>query len=204
MIRANKKNRRYVDFQIISDWVEPGSRVLDLGCGRGVLLEYLKRKKQVFGVGVDISVEKVNACIKRGVAVYQGDALELLQAFPDGFFDRVICSRMVEELDDPLRTLEESLRVGKRLTVGFINYGYWRNRLSFLLQGHRVRNEVYPDFWYERRPSNPFSFSEFEAFCRRKNIHIDRRVLLRGDWNTPCKFLPDLFAGYALFDLRKD
>ena len=198
-----KKNRRQVDFQIISDWVDPRSRVLDLGCGRGILLETLKRQKQVFGVGVDVSLDKVNGCIRRGVPVYQGDVLDLLQTFPSGSFDHVICSRTVEQLQDPLRTLEESLRVGRQLTVGFVNYGYWLNRFSYLTRGQRIQNEVYPDRWYERRPANPFSLTEFEAFCSDRSIRIERRVLLRGDWKTPCTFMPQLFAGYALFNLVK-
>ena len=198
-----RKSRRNVDFQIISDWVEPGSRVLDLGCGRGVLLEHLKTKKEAWVLGVDTDSEKVMACISKGVSVFQGDALEVMRRFPDGFFDRVICSRTVEELDAPKATLLESLRVGRQLTVGFLNYGYWRNRLSFLRRGRRVQNEVYPEFWYERRPTNPFSLSEFEEFCRSAGIRIHRRILLRGDWDTRCGFLPEFFAGYALFDVSR-
>jgi methionine biosynthesis protein MetW len=197
------KQRRYVDFHIISDWVEPGTRVLDLGCGRGILLEYLMKKKQVFGVGVDIDSAKVANAVKRGVSVYQGDVLEFLKVFPDGYFDRVLCSRTVEELENPRATLEEGLRVGNRLTVGFINYSFWRNRVSHFLKGRRVRNEVYPDPWYERRPSNPFSLSEFETFCKDLGISVDRRVTLGADWATPVRFLPATFAGYAIYDLSR-
>lgn len=199
-----RKSRRHVDFQIIGEWVEPGSRVLDLGCGRGILLEYLREKKQAQGYGVDVSLKKIQSCLKRDIPVYQGDALELLRIFPDRFFDRVICSRTVEELEDPRATLLESLRVGRRLTVGFINYGYWRNRLSFFAGGRRIQNEVFPDRWFERRPANPFSLQEFEAYCREAGIRVHQRVLLRGDWDTPCSFMPNLFAGYALFDLSRE
>ncbi len=199
-----RKSRRNVDFQIISDWVEPGSRVLDLGCGRGVLLQHLMEHKQAWVVGVDMDSDKVLGCISKGVSIFQGDALAVMRQFPDGFFDRVICSRTVEELEDPRATLLESLRVGRRLTVGFVNYGYWRNRVSFLWQGRRIRNEVFPEPWYDRRPANPFSLPEFEAFCAVSGIRIQRRELLGSDWDSECRFLPSLFTGYALFDLSRE
>ncbi|MFT5622445.1 MAG: methionine biosynthesis protein MetW, partial [Bacteroidia bacterium] len=97
----HSKQRRQVDFQIIARWVDEGDRVLDLGCGRGVLLEYLKRNKSVYGVGVDISFERILSCVKRGVPAYHGDVQTLLATFGDNAFDRVIFSRSVELLDDP-------------------------------------------------------------------------------------------------------
>jgi len=92
--------KRTVDMQIIGDWVEPGSRVLDLGCGRGVLLDYLQQTKQVRGLGVDLDFQKILGCVRRGVTAYQGDMEAFMHAFPDRFFDRVICSRTVQELTD--------------------------------------------------------------------------------------------------------
>lgn len=82
--------------QIIADWVEPKSRVLDLGCGRGVLLESLVQTKEVFGVGVDMQFEKISACVRRGITAYQGDMMTFMRSFPDAHFDRVICSRTLE------------------------------------------------------------------------------------------------------------
>ncbi len=105
--------KRTVDMQIIGDWVEPRSRVLDLGCGRGVLLEYLVQTKQVFAVGVDMDFTKITSCVKRGIIAYQGDMMEYMRAFPDGHFDRVICSRTLEELQKPEAVITEALRVGK-------------------------------------------------------------------------------------------
>ncbi len=201
MARQEKRN---VDFQIISDWVAPGSRVLDLGCGQGILLDYLRRTKSVNGVGVDINPRKVLGCVRRGVTVFQGDAMELMASFPEHFFDLVILSRTVEELENPKATIEEGLRVGRRLAIGFINFGYWKNRLSFALKGIRVKNEVYPEVWSNRRPSNPFSLGEFEAFARETGIQIHRRFLLRGDWESPCRMWPHLRAGYVLMELSRE
>lgn len=195
--------KRTVDMQVIGDWVEPGARVLDLGCGRGIMLEYLVQTKSVRGIGVDMDFGKILACVQRGVSAYQGDMLDLMRAFPEGHFDRVICSRTLEELPDPSAVIAEALRVGRGLAVGFVNHGYWRNRLDTLLRGQKPQNEVYTTTWHESRPANPVSIDDFEAFCAAKDIEIHHRVLLRGDWKRPCGKLPNLRAGYALYDLRR-
>lgn len=193
--------KRQADFQIIARWVNEGDRVLDLGCGRGVLLEYLKQKKSVYGVGVDIDLDKILSCVKRGVPAYQGDILSILATFPDDSFDRVIFSRTVEHLDDPDGILAEGLRVGRHVTVGFINKGFWVNRVNLLFKGRRTVNEVYSKPWYESLPSNPFSVAEFEGFCHARKIIIEHRVCLGGDWRSECSTLPNLMAGYAIYDL---
>ncbi|MBI5382424.1 MAG: methyltransferase domain-containing protein [Opitutae bacterium] len=195
--------KRTVDMQIIGDWVEPRSRVLDLGCGRGVLLDYLIQHKQVNGIGVDLDFEKIAACVHRGVTAYQGDMLAFMRAFPDGYFDRVICSRTLEELPSPAPVIAEALRVGRALAVGFVNHGYWKNRLAACLHGRKPRNAVYTTAWHDSRPANPVSIADFEHFCAEKNLRIVRRSHLRGDWKTPCHVAPNLFAGYALYELAR-
>lgn len=197
------REKRTVDMRVIADWVEAKARVLDLGCGRGVLLDYLRVKKEVFGVGVDLSLEKVQACVKKKVPVYHGDLLELMQSFPDQYFDRVICSRTVQELPSPKEVLEEALRVGKKVTVGFVNQGFWKNRWRFVQTGNRMVNEVFPKPWYESHPTNPVSVGEFEEFCAAQRITIHRRVFLGGDWQKRVKVLPRLTCGYAIFDLSR-
>ncbi|MBP7141720.1 MAG: methyltransferase domain-containing protein [Opitutaceae bacterium] len=198
---ANPTTKRTVDMQIIADWVTPRSRVLDLGCGRGALLEFLIQSKQVEAVGVDLDVEKVTRCIQRGVTVYQGDMMDFMRAFPDSHFDRVICSRTLEELNAPAAVIAEALRVGRSMTVGFVNHGYWKNRFGFAWLGRKPRNEVYTTPWYESTPANPASIADFEEFCAAKAIRIARRYYLRGNWQTRCKSQPNLLAGYALYDL---
>ena len=124
--------KRTVDQQIITDWVTPGSRVLDLGCGRGVLLETLAQSKQVAPVGVDLDVAKIASCIRRGVPAYQGDMMDFMRQFPAAHFDHVICSRTLEELHEPAAILHEALRVGRIVTVGFVNHGFWVNLVQAL------------------------------------------------------------------------
>ncbi len=195
--------KRTVDMQIIGEWVTPGSRVLDLGCGRGALLDYLVQTKEVAALGVDLDFGRITACGARGLSVYQGDMTSFMQQFPDRHFDRVICSRTVQELGDPTGVILEALRVGRSLTVGFVNHGYWKNRVDALLRGRKVRNEVYTTEWFESRPSNPVTIADFEHFCAAQGITITRRAHLLGNWRTPCRTLPNLFAGYALYDLAK-
>ena len=196
-------DKRTVDMQTIADWVEPRSRVLDLGCGRGVLLESLVQSKEVHAVGVDHDVTKIAACIRRGITAYQGDMMDFMRGFADGHFSRVICSRTLEEVGDPAAVINEALRVARAVAVGFVNHGYWKNRRDTFFLGRKPRNEVYTTGWHESRPSNPLTISDFEHFCAVKKIHIARRAFFRGNWKTPCRFMPNLFAGYALYDLTR-
>ncbi|EIP96469.1 Methionine biosynthesis protein MetW [Opitutaceae bacterium TAV1] len=196
-------HRRTVDMQIIAGWVEPRSRVLDLGCGRGVLLDYLQHTKDVFAVGVDMDFDKISACVRRGVTAHQADMLGFMQRFPDGHFDRVIFSRTLEELPAPGAAIVEGLRVARNVTVGFVNHAYWKNRFDGALRGRKPRNAVYTTAWFESRPTNPVTIHDFEQFCAEKRILIVRRAHLRGDWKTACSFAPNLLAGYALYDLAR-
>jgi methionine biosynthesis protein MetW len=195
--------KRTVDMQIIGEWVEPASRVLDLGCGRGALLDYLVQTKNVSAVGVDLDFHRITACVSRGLSAYQGDMTSFMRQFPDRHFDRVICSRTVQELDDPSTVILEALRAARTVTVGFVNHGYWKNRIGSLVRGRKVRNEVYTTEWFESRPTNPVTIADFEFFCAAKGIHISRRAYLRGNWHTRCNLMPNLFAGYALYDLAR-
>ncbi len=196
--------KRTVDMQIIGDWVEPNTRVLDLGCGQGALLDYLVQTKKVSAVGVDLDFTRITACVRRGLAAYQGDMTAFMRAFPGRHFDRVICSRTVQELADPTTVIMEALRVGRSLTVGFVNHGFWKNRLNALVSGRKIRNEVYTTEWFESRPANPVTIADFEHFCAVKGITIQRRAHLAGNWRDPCRTAPNLLAGYALYDLSRE
>ena len=195
--------KREVDFQIISDWIEPGSRVLDLGCGRGILLEHLIKAKDVYGIGVDPDLEKIQGCVKRGVSAYQGDALESMHVYPEQFFDWVIISRTLHELQHAAEVLSEAARVGRLLAVGFTNFAYWKNRLHMAATGHRIENEVYPDPWFQSAPTNPVSINEFEQYCSNKGLKVQDHVYLAGNWRSHCRFWPNLLAGYVVYKVGR-
>lgn len=194
--------KRETDLQIISGWIDAGDRVLDIGCGRGVFLEHLIRDMNVRGLGVDPNLDKVQSCVKRGVPVYHGTAESLLKAFPDGFFDWIILSRMVQELAHPGELIRESLRVASNVAVGFVNHGYWLNRWATLRTGSRPTNEVFPLSWEAGHPYNPVTVDGFNAFAARNGIHIANTAFLKGNWRDRTAFLPNLTAGYAIYHLQ--
>jgi len=195
--------KKKIELKAVCEWVGEGDRVLDLGCGRGILLHELVRRRKIYAVGVDSDFEKISLCIKKGVSAYHGDIMDMLSTFPDNSFDWIICSRTLPELENASEVIFKSLDVAKSVAVGFVNYAYWRNRLSVFFTGDRVVNEVYPDRWEAARPMNPISVNSFRNFCKRNNITIKREHFLRGDWETPCRFVPNVFSGYALFEISK-
>lgn len=195
--------RKDVDLQIITDWIPEKSKVLDLGCGRGLLLEHLQRQKQVYGVGVDLNPVKIRAAIGRGINVYQGEMMELMKEFPAHYFDQVVLSRTLEDLARPEHIIREALRVGRSLIVGFVNHGYWLNRLHFAWHGHRIRNTVYPEPWYRSDLVNPITLRAFEKFCAEAELRIDRKVALRGSWKDSINLCSNLLAGYGLYQISR-
>jgi homoserine O-acetyltransferase len=201
--------KKEADFRAIDRWVNPKEKVLDLGCGRGLLLEHLRESKDVFGLGIDRELHKSISCVARKVPIYQEDIFQGLSKFKDNSFDWVIFSRMIESLPEPGSILKESLRVGKRVAVSFVNHGYWRNRWNFLVEGKRVCNEVYPHQWESSHLSNHFSINEFREFCLRlqedgMKVSLGRKVYYRGDWLRRCTLLANLRAGLAIIEIQKD
>lgn len=194
--------KRETDLQIISGWIEDGQSVLDVGCGRGILLEHLVRTRAVRAVGVDSSLRKVQSCVKRGVPVYHGDADFLLREFPDQSFDWIILSRTIQEMPAPGELIFQSLRVARNVAVGFVNHGYYLNRWTTLFTGARPTNEVFPLSWDKGAPYNPVTIAGFEAFAARAHIRIADSVFLKGDWKSRSAFLPNLCAGYAIYRMR--
>ncbi len=200
-----KKNfnfsKRKVELDAISEWVAQGESVLDLGCGRGILLKKLADTRGIYPVGVDSDGDKILRAIKRGVNVIHGDIFEALKGFEDNSFDWIVCSRTLPELENAEEVVKESIRVAKRVAVGFINYGFWLNRLHFFLKGSRVENEVFPEPWWQSRPTNPISVSSFKVFCKTNDIKISREHYLDASWRKECRFLPELLSGYAIFEI---
>ena len=185
------------DYAIIGEIVEPQSRVLDLGCGEGELLEWLVDSKNVEARGVEISREKVQRAIARGVSVFQGDIDEGLADYPNGAFDYVILSQTLQETHHPQQVLREMLRVGRRAIVAFPNFGHWRVRLSMLASGRAPRTRLFPYAWYESPNIHFLTVRDFEELAAVENLRVERRYCLAG--HRRVNMLPNLLAEVAVF-----
>src|ERR1035441_2746547 len=185
------------DYAIISEIVEPGTKVLDLGCGEGELLEWLAANKGVQGRGVEISGVKVQRAIGRGVSVYQGDIDEGLADYPDQAFDYVILSQTLQETQLPRKVLREMLRVGRRAIVAFPNFGHWRVRLSMLVSGGAPRTKLFPYEWYESPNIHFLTVLDFENLAALEGLVVERRYFLAG--RRKVTVLPNLLAEVAVF-----
>jgi methionine biosynthesis protein MetW len=189
------------DYAIIGEWVEPGSRVLDLGCGEGELLQWLAANKGVDARGIEIVPAKVQRAIARGVSVYQGDIDQGLADYPDQAFDYVILSQTLQETRNPLKVLREILRVGAHAIVAFPNFGHWRVRLAHLFTGRAPKTKLFPHDWYDSPNIHFLTVLDFELLCRREGWVMERRIFLAG--TRKIVFLPNLFAETAVFLIRK-
>jgi len=168
------------DLRIVADFVPAGAKVLDLGCGDGLLLEYLVHHKGVAGRGIELSEAGVLACVRRGLSVRQGDLQEGLADYPDGSFDCVVLSQTLPFLDDPGMIIRETLRVGSQAIVSFPNWGHWRCRLKLLFTGRIPLASDLPQRWDEKPRWQAFTITDFAQFCRRAGIDITRQAYLAG------------------------
>jgi methionine biosynthesis protein MetW len=189
------------DYAIISEIVEPGSRVLDLGCGEGELLAWLAQNKSVEARGVEISGARVQRAIARGVTVYQGDIDEGLADYPDRAFDYVILSQTLQETHRPLGVLREMLRVGRRAIVAFPNFAHWTVRGSLLLTGHAPKTRIFPYEWHASPNIHFVTVRDFEALMRQEEFVVERRYFLSGRHEV--RFLPNLCAEVAVYLVRR-
>lgn len=185
------------DFRVVGEIVEPGSRVLDLGCGEGELLAWLVENKNVMARGVEISSTQVRRAISRGVSAYQGDIDEGLADYPDKAFDYVILSQTLQESRSPLKVLREILRVGRRAIISFPNYAHYSMRLNMLFQGQAPKTKLFPYNWYDSPNIHFLSIKDFENLCREQNFPITQRYFLSGAQRVT--FLPNLMAKTAVF-----
>jgi methionine biosynthesis protein MetW len=189
------------DYAIIGEIVEPGAKVLDLGCGEGELLEWLAANKGVDARGVEISGARVQRAIARGVSVYQGDIDQGLADYPDQAFDYVILSQTLQETRQPLRVLREMLRVGRRAIVAFPNFGHWRVRLSMLTTGRAPKTRLFPYDWYDSPNIHFLTVDDFEQLARQEGLAVERRFFLEGHRTVGA--LPNLRAEVAVFLVRR-
>ena len=188
-----------LDYQIIEEHVEPGAKVLDLGCGDGALLERLLNEEGCDGCGIDVDLEEVRKCIARGVPVYHGDMLEGMAMFEDGRFDCVILSQTLQQTEQPERVVQEMLRVGRRAIISFPNFGHWRVRCQLLLSGKMPATRVLPYQWHDTPNIHLLTIKDFFELCRRLNLRIVDRAYLTPNYRRLPSLLGNLLASTAIF-----
>ena len=188
------------DYALISKLIPSGSRVLDLGCGDGALLAFLKETKRVDARGIEMNRELVQAAIARGVSVYQGDLEGSLSEYPDKAFDYVLLSQTVQETRRPLTVLREMLRIGRHAVVAFPNFGHWRVRVSHLMSGRAPKTHLFPHAWHASPNIHFLTVLDFEELAREQNWLVERRLFLSG--TRRIRQFPNLRAEIAVYSLR--
>lgn len=188
------------DFEVIARWVQPGDTALDLGCGDGSLLAFLRDTRGIKGYGVEADPNRVVACIRNGVNVLQIDLEKGLTDFNDGQFDHVIMSLSLQAVHHTEKILDEMLRVGREAVVSFPNFGYWKHRQA-ILNGRMPVSETLPYEWYDTPNVRFFTIADFEALCEQRGIRILERAAF--DEDKPVAEEANFLASMAMYRLAR-
>ena len=191
------------DLQIIASWIEPGSRVVDLGCGEGELLKHLIERKKVVGSGIEHNEDKVARCIEKGLSVLQGDINEEILDYPDDSFDYVILSQTLQQVYAPDMLIQEIMRIGKKGIVSFPNFSHWACRLQLLCTGFAPVTKQLPYQWYDTPNIRVITIKDFRKFIRDVGLKILKEVAInthsQNRYGKIIHVLPNLRATYGIF-----
>jgi methionine biosynthesis protein MetW len=176
MLAPSARSPSRVDHLLIAEMVTHSSRVLDVGCGDGALLQLLADTKNVDGRGIEVTRERVNACVARGLSVIQGDADRDLADYPDKAFDFVILSLTIQATRQPRHVLEHLLRIGRRAIVSFPNFGHWQVRARLAFTGRMPVTENLPEAWYDSPNAHLCTIKDFTDLCRVVDARVERAV----------------------------
>jgi methionine biosynthesis protein MetW len=190
------------DLQIISDIIEPNSRVLDLGCGDGHLLQELINEKNVKGLGIEISLERIKICLEHGISVVQEDLNEGLKDFQNNSFDFIVLSQTLEDISNPVLLIHEMLRVGKKCIISFENLAHWKNRMNFLFKGSLDRENTKYDILYNGKKQQILTVNKFLKFCEHYNFTVCKKVFLPKRRFFLSRDFPNVFSKTAIFILK--
>ena len=195
------------DLQVIADWIEPGSRVLDLGCGKGDLLAWLTANKQIIGTGIERDKDKAAYCIARGLSVLQGDLSDEVDDYPDRSFDYVILSQTLQQIFEPARLLYSLSRIGRRVIVSFPNFSHYSIRLQLLFFGRAPKNDQLPYSWYDTPNIRVITLSDFKKFARDVGYTIVKEIAINTNSANSAgnivHYFPNLRATYGIFVIEK-
>ena len=175
------------EFQVIAELIEKDKKVLDVGCGDGILMEFLKNNKNTNIRGLEISKSKVQECIAKGLTVIEGNAEKDLKQFPDKSFEYVVLSQTLQAFYNPDKVLKELLRIGKSVIVSIPNFGYWKVRTSLLFFGKMPVTKTLPNSWYNTPNLHMCSIKDLFHFCAEKNIEIKKAIGINGDKTSKIK-----------------
>ncbi len=189
------------DHQIILKWVEPNSKVLDLGCGDGTLLSLLIEHKNCHGTGIEINEQAIYQCIEKGLTISHGDIDTGLSEYSDQRFDYVILNGSLQEVLHPQKVILESLRVGKKVIVGIPNFCHWLARIQIFFEGRVPVTKELPYEWYDTPNLRFLSLKDFRYFCKKNQITIRKEQGL--SQNKPIGLKPNLFANMGLYLLER-
>jgi methionine biosynthesis protein MetW len=193
------------DISFINSWIKTNSRVLDLGCGDGSLLASLTEELNISGYGLEIDPESINQCVEKGVNVIEQDLNKSLKNFPNNSFDTVIMTQALQAMRYPHLVLDEMLRIGSQCVITFPNFGHWRARAYLTLRGRMPVTKQLAYQWYDTPNIHFFTYSDFEALCRERNINVLRKQFIGEHFpDRQLKNLwPNLFAETAVYHLSK-
>tara|TARA_B100000767_G_scaffold255214_1_gene261213 strand:+ start:53 stop:646 length:594 start_codon:yes stop_codon:yes gene_type:complete len=169
------------EFKIIANLLPPRSRILDVGCGDGTLIQALINEKSIDARGIELGEDNVKACISKGLSVIEGNAETELNQFPDKAFDYVILSQTLQAFYQPENVLEQLLRIGHKVIISIPNFGYWKIRTNLLFFGKMPVTKSLPYSWYDTPNLHMCSIKDFYQFCEKKNIKINRVIGINGE-----------------------
>ena len=195
------------EFKIIANLIEKNTRILDVGCGDGTLMEFLKSDKKVDIRGIEISKNNVQKCIGKGLTVIEGDAEKDLIQFPNQSFDFLILSQTLQAFLNPETVINELLRVGKKAIVTIPNFGYWKIRLHLLTKGTMPITKTLPDEWYNTPNLHMCTIKDFVHFVKSRNFKIFKSIALNNESvsliNDTNLGVKNLFADLGIFLIEK-